>query len=359
MRAHPAADLFPMMDDRELSELAADIKAHGQRQPIVTMQHDGETVVLDGRNRFRACAIAGVEPRMIPFGGDDPIALVISANMHRRHLEKSQRALIALELEKLYAEDAAKRQTSGLKRGAEKPVPATLPERGEAREKAAKVVNVSGRIVQEAKRVVARAPAAVVEAIKTGTHTVFAASEALNLPEEAQIARIGRTERPKPAPVEEESRPRLVVHDGGAAVEVRPGVLRVVGSGEDKRPKTGGRAMANPEGHALVRELTLRGRSITDIINETGFDKKFVVYARQLMSRDGVTRKASGVLDGAILDVEVFTESWASSVQRREPRWSSASADERTRLIAALRECRTVMSRAINWLNNEANGEEK
>lgn len=357
MRAHPAADLFPMMDDRELSELAADIKAHGQRQPIVTMQHDGETVVLDGRNRFRACAIAGVEPRMIPFGGDDPFALVISANMHRRHLEKSQRALIALELEKLYAEDARKRQSDAGK--AKGKLVAALPEAGLARDHAARVVGVSGRIVQEAKKVVARAPAAVVDAIRTGTHTVFAASEALNLPEEDQIARIGRTERPKPAPVEEESRPRLVVHDGGAAVEVRPGVLRVVGSGEDKRPKTGGRAMANPEGHALVRELTLRGRSITDIINETGFDKKFVVYARQLMSRDGVTRKASGVLDGAILDVEVFTESWASSVQRREPRWSSASADERTRLIAALRECRTVMSRAINWLNNEANGEEK
>ena len=58
MTSHPFAELFPMMDDGELKELANDIKANGQREDITTL--DG--MILDGRNRFRACEMAGVEP---------------------------------------------------------------------------------------------------------------------------------------------------------------------------------------------------------------------------------------------------------------------------------------------------------
>jgi ParB-like chromosome segregation protein Spo0J len=55
--SHPAADLFPFMSDDELAELAVDIRAHGLLEPIVLL--DG--LVLDGRNRLRACEAAGVD----------------------------------------------------------------------------------------------------------------------------------------------------------------------------------------------------------------------------------------------------------------------------------------------------------
>ena len=58
---HPAAELFPMMGGEALQALADDIREHGQREPVI-LYHGA---VLDGRNRLRACELAGVEPRFV------------------------------------------------------------------------------------------------------------------------------------------------------------------------------------------------------------------------------------------------------------------------------------------------------
>jgi hypothetical protein len=34
-KVHPAADVFPMMSDEEIDALGVDIKANGQRAPII------------------------------------------------------------------------------------------------------------------------------------------------------------------------------------------------------------------------------------------------------------------------------------------------------------------------------------
>src|SRR5262249_37340071 len=112
---HPAAAAFPMLSDAELKELADDIKALGQRELITVMYAPDDTygrdpIVLDGRNRLAACKLAGVEPKTYEVdhvvGGRllrgnehvDPIAFVISANLRRRHLDESQRAMVAAKL---------------------------------------------------------------------------------------------------------------------------------------------------------------------------------------------------------------------------------------------------------------------
>jgi hypothetical protein len=87
---HPIAELFPMMTDDELAELAADIKANGLIHPIVV---DKDGLLIDGRNRARACEIAGIEPATVVFEGDDPRAYIIASNIARRHMSKGQQAM--------------------------------------------------------------------------------------------------------------------------------------------------------------------------------------------------------------------------------------------------------------------------
>lgn len=88
---HPVADLFPMLADDELAELAADIKERGQLQPIVL---DGEGRIIDGRNRLAACELAGVEPAFTTYDGDDPSGYALAVNIQRRNLTKGQQAMV-------------------------------------------------------------------------------------------------------------------------------------------------------------------------------------------------------------------------------------------------------------------------
>ena len=57
-----------------------------------------EGKVLDGRNRYLACEAVKVEPKMVEYEGDDPLAYVVSLNLKRRHLNASQRASIAADV---------------------------------------------------------------------------------------------------------------------------------------------------------------------------------------------------------------------------------------------------------------------
>lgn len=94
LQFHPVAAIFPLMTGAEFEELVEDIRAHGLISPIVL--HEGK--VLDGRNRYRACLTAKIEPRFTPFTGTDPLAFVISVNMRRRHLTRAQKREVIAEL---------------------------------------------------------------------------------------------------------------------------------------------------------------------------------------------------------------------------------------------------------------------
>lgn len=90
---HPVADLFPMMTDQELDDLAADIKAHGLIHPIVL---DTGGMLIDGRNRLEACRRASVEPVFETLNGHEPREYVFSANdPKRRNTTQGQRTMLS------------------------------------------------------------------------------------------------------------------------------------------------------------------------------------------------------------------------------------------------------------------------
>lgn len=99
---HTAACIFPMLPDHELHELSEDIRTHGQREPIVMF----EGKVLDGRNRWLACKLAGVIPKTRLFSGTslDALNYVWSVNVKRRHLNSGQTGIALAKREKLDAE---------------------------------------------------------------------------------------------------------------------------------------------------------------------------------------------------------------------------------------------------------------
>lgn len=89
---HPMAQRFPMWPTDRLQELAADISANGLNIPIVIWR--SEMMLLDGRNRLAACRIAGIEPNIEWFEGDDPRGLIVSRNIQTREMTASQKAML-------------------------------------------------------------------------------------------------------------------------------------------------------------------------------------------------------------------------------------------------------------------------
>jgi hypothetical protein len=136
LRIHPAAELFPLMTEAELRELAEDIKTNGLIDPIVTWAKD-DNLLLDGRNRLDALALAGLlgvddagrlcdvksrnRIKLQVYTEGDPWAIALSLNVHRRHLNAEQkRDLIAKVLKAQPA--TSNRQIAGIVKADDKTV---------------------------------------------------------------------------------------------------------------------------------------------------------------------------------------------------------------------------------------------
>lgn len=172
---HPAAELFPVMDEAAFAALVADIAAHGQREPILVL--DGQ--VIDGRHRLRACEQLGLEPlvRQVSADDGDPFGLVVSLNLHRRHLSEGQRAIIAARLATLpHGRPDANAQICAF-----------------TQDEAAQHLKVSRRTVQHARAVLDHGIDELQAAVKGGEISVSAAAELSRLPADTQRAALTKT----------------------------------------------------------------------------------------------------------------------------------------------------------------------
>lgn len=108
MKAHPIAQLFPLLEGAEFDALVASMRANGYdaRHPIIVL--DG--MILDGRNRFRAASEAGVTPNTIEWTEADgnPWDFVWRENAVRRHLEIGRLKCIELQFREGAAKERAR-----------------------------------------------------------------------------------------------------------------------------------------------------------------------------------------------------------------------------------------------------------
>ena len=93
---HPLSDYFPMLPEGEFEQLKDSISKFGLLEPITTL--DG--MILDGRNRYKACMEVGVTPRYRDYfeNEHEPIDFVVAANMRRRHLTPAQKVQIWIDI---------------------------------------------------------------------------------------------------------------------------------------------------------------------------------------------------------------------------------------------------------------------
>jgi N6-adenosine-specific RNA methylase IME4 len=191
---HPLANIFPLLEGDERSEFFEDVKRNRLRQKIDIL--DG--MILDGRNRYNAALFAGLVERdtrpedrpslfrkyLAEIDGD-PLAYVISQNLKRRHLNESQRAMVAARL-------------ANLPQGQPRPdpeKPANLPV---TQADAAGQLRVSERLVRSAKAVQENAQPELSLAVDQGRLSVSAAAQASSLPAETQrkIAELAAENKP-------------------------------------------------------------------------------------------------------------------------------------------------------------------
>jgi hypothetical protein len=181
---HPLANIFPLIEGAEFDALRDDVKAYGLREPVVML----EKHLLHGRNRWRACEAAGMEMpghmiRQFDLAVDgDPLEWVISKNLKRRHLNESQRAMVAAKIANLPLGGAIYRS-------------ANLPTDRVSQAAASNMLNVGDRSIRSAITVRDKAEPELKHAVEQGHLAVSVAAAAAKLPAEDQreIAQKGVT----------------------------------------------------------------------------------------------------------------------------------------------------------------------
>ena len=220
MKFHELANIFPMMSASELAALRADIAKHGLREPIIL----AEGKIADGRNRYNACVELGVEPRFEAWDGiGSLVAFIVSMNLHRRHLNESQRAMVAAKLANMRQGARTDLQPS-----------ANLPEVSQP--EAAQMLSVGERSLRSAKKVLTSGTPELARAVEQGKVAVSLAAIAAQLPEEKQIEFTSQ--------VEAGEKPRNAYHKATQPKSVEP----------DKM------------GKAIVRERIEKGNGIVECV---------------------------------------------------------------------------------------------
>ena len=255
LQPHPAATVFPEMSEKEFADLKEDIRLHGQRDPLTVFQGQ----ILDGRNRYRACRELGIEAKTEEFIGDDPVAFVVSKNLKRRHLDESQRALVAARLANLPKGRPAENSSID-------PLSISQPA-------AAKKLNVSVPSVKRAAVVLNSGIPELTSSVEQGDVSVAAAVEIASLPAAEQ---------------------KKIVDEGAVAVKRAASIIR--GKRSTPNATEGEHEVNESDARDLLREV--RGfKERLDAMPELGAMVSRFDYVTRVWFCDDLERLARGLAD--------------------------------------------------------------
>jgi hypothetical protein len=272
---HPIADVFPLTTDDELADLAHDIAANGLRVPIL-LHPDGS--IVDGRNRYRACLRAHVDPHFETWDGTGSLVdLVLSLNLHRRHLTVGQRALVAARIAQLPVGNPHLIDKNTNDRSIE-------PIGSITKTAAAKLLGVGHQTVTRGKVVLERGTPTLIDAVERGLVAISAAADVTHLPPAEQDALVAEQAIPRAA--EERRAARRAVP--GPRRKHRRRVAE-----EDLRPYTPpptDRSPAAKEARLVVaRELSESGATSEQIAIQLQMN---VAACRLMMRKAGIVNQA-------------------------------------------------------------------
>ena len=236
-RFHHLANIFPLMTDEEFAGLCASIEKNGLLQPIWVYQDE----IIDGRNRYYACLETGTELRFRRWNGDGSlINFIIGLNLDRRHLNESQRAMVAARLANMRSGTRTDLAPIGTRSD-------DAPEnKYVSQSEAAAMLNVSRRSLTRAAKVQKNAYPKIAEQVEQGEISVSRAEKISALPIERQ----------------------------------------------KQIAKRGGKALVDKKSRTKIKKIISKARSISDLcllcnpeIEIT--DESFIVFLRALKVRTG------------------------------------------------------------------------
>jgi ParB-like chromosome segregation protein Spo0J len=175
--------LIPPLTDSEYAALKENIVKDGCREPL-TIWKD-HNIILDGHNRYKICKEGDLRYQIVEIELADLTAAkiwIIKNQRGRRNLNESQRAMMAVKLEKLYAEPAKERKGTRTDLG-QKLEPSEV---GRSADKAANDMGVSHQTVSYAKKVSKKGIPELVELAKSGKIAVSAAAKVAALESQVQ-----------------------------------------------------------------------------------------------------------------------------------------------------------------------------
>lgn len=179
LQYHELANMFPMMSADEKAELKAGIEMNGfdESHPIILF----EGMILDGRNRYEVAQELGIDVPLKEYEGNDPVNFVIQENLYRRHLETGQKAMIAVDIKKMWQKYNP--QGRPMKENEKAGNFAWIDSNSQNRDIAGKQIGVSGRYVDEAESIKNR-DEKVAEHVKQGNINIPTAKALTELEQE-------------------------------------------------------------------------------------------------------------------------------------------------------------------------------